>query len=252
MSTVTEPHEIKDKNRPSRALKRALISKEVEEGHLTIPQSFAEAADVINMLDEGKSGRDIRKKYPHIRFSDITACRAYRVKFLAHTLADVFGVSRQKPQMMIDENIAYKLLYKIVPLLGKSSHVYAEGLYDENNLDYKHIWKHMIGKRYSGILTTDTDFKVIARDYREHLESTYGALQNAPEKVLPPVVIIAPRAFSNKNLAALIEKHRGEISALLQNRGHVAWAELGEEGLVMSQYCCTPNLRTSDQKPVHG
>lgn len=216
-------------------------------GRPHIHRKYIEVIDVMNMLEAGDTSADIVKKYPKITEQDINACRAYQATLIVKTLSKQFAQAGQKPFFMLDENTSYFMLPEVIKMFGPSSHVFAEGLFSENNDDEKHIWAHMVEKGYRAILTMDNDFKRISLTQRHRLAEQHGSLHECPDHV--PTVISIPTDNNQDSILRLLEKYQDDIRTLTEQKS-VFFAVLTEDGLVIPPYRDFHSHLTPDNCPL--
>lgn len=189
--------------------------------HITVPQ-------ILELIRLGLPDEEIVRNLPDIKQLHIDVCRAYQTRFMAHTQPGMEHLNENNKVFMLDENVSYLLLPDVARLFGWSSHVLAEGLYAENNDDEQNIWAHMRANGYKAILTEDADFKRISRSFRRRVLEQYGSATDCPEHV--PVAVYISKGESRHETLALLEKHRAEIIAFIENP-HAAFITVNRNGV---------------------
>ncbi|MCB9991042.1 MAG: DUF5615 family PIN-like protein [Rhodospirillales bacterium] len=184
---------------------------------------------VLNLLDKSGNDNEAIEKLDGLEQQHIEICRAYQARFLAHTQADLEHLDENDKFFMLDENVSYMLLHHVARRFGWSSHVFAEGLYDENNDDEAHIWAHMIENNYKAILTEDSDFRKIARQYRKKILETYGSVENCPTPVPVAIFISKSVSVSPQDTLALLEHHEQDIKQFVSDN-NAAFAAITGNG----------------------
>ncbi len=184
---------------------------------------------IIDRLRRKRPFREIREEFGKMTDRDFVLCRAWQARFAPGTLSKEFSRAASPDNIiMLDENMDYGMLYHVVKLFGRSSHVTADGLYDENNDDEKCIWNHMIKHKYKAIVTADSDFTRISHRHRRNTIDKYGSVQEAPNHL--PVVIHLMNDNHEKALN-LLRKYQDDILTFIENPD-AAYADLTDKGLV--------------------
>ena len=184
--------------------------------------------NVLNLIAQGcDDALIVDRMHGKIDQSDIDACRSYQARFLTDTLTEAFQLQAQDNYMMLDENISYLVLYDVVRLFGRSSHVYADGLYWDHNDDELDIWNHLRENRYKVILTSDNDFKRISKSWRGRMIQQYGSMDNAPENL--PVVVSLMKNVSREETRDLLSCHQDDIRQYA-NDNDAAFATITKQG----------------------
>lgn len=187
---------------------------------VTVPEILAD-------IENGLSDSEITDKYEDINKLHIRICRAYQARFEAHTQTDLEHVDPDDKVFMLDENISYTLLYDVAREYGWCSHVYADGLYGDTNDDLLNIWAHMVQQGYKAILTQDSDFKRISRNYRRGLLERYGALEDCSDHI--PVVVFVSKSLSLDKIIEKLRTHKSDILGLIDDN-NAAFASLNGSG----------------------
>lgn len=200
--------------------------------------------DILNLLNDGADEKDILATYPQLDKEHIAICKAYQVRFMAHEQVGMEHINPDEKFFMLDENTSYMLLYDVARIFGWSSHVFADGLYNENNDDEANIWKHMVENGYKAIITEDSDFKRISRNFRRKVIEQYGSIENAPFNV--PVVIFISKNCSREDVAARLEAFKDKILEYITDND-AAFATLSVEGFQKSH---TDEELETAQNPV--
>lgn len=207
---------------------------DIHDGRPHIHRKFIDVLSVLDMLSEGKSDAEICRRIPTLSRGDIDACRAYQARFLVETLSHNFNVrADDRPFFMLDENISYFLLSDVVRIFGRSSHVFADGLYGDNNDDEACIWAHMVEEGYQAILTTDNDFKRISRLYRHNLAEALGSTHGYEPHI--PAVIGVAAGMNHRQIAGLLGRYQDQIRDFVGQKC-VLMAELTDNGLILPPY----------------
>lgn len=207
---------------------RVVSHPDVKSGRPFLSSNFVEVLDVLKMIRNGMSDGDICRKYSHIKQPDIDACRAWQARFLVEDLKDAFNLTDDRNIFMLDENTSYLILHDVVRLFGPSSHVYAEGLYDERNDDETDIWAHVVEHEYQAVLTADADFKQISINYRSRMNEKFGSLENCTDHI-PAVIFVGPS--NRQQTRKLLIEWQGEIKKFMAEND-APYATLTETGLL--------------------
>jgi uncharacterized protein (DUF433 family) len=196
-----------------------------------IRRNGVDVHEVLRLVEDGYSDQDICKIIPRLEIKDVMACKAYQVRFLSDTLSDAYHVRNGAPFFLLDENVSYMLLPEVFRMFGRSTHVYAEGLYFTRNDDEHDVWKFAVENGFKAVLTQDDDFRGIAKRHRARLRATFNEVGEG-KIVVPdlPAVIMPPAGSSHADLVALLARHRETILSLPQQETQHATYRMHEHG----------------------
>lgn len=201
---------------------RIITRPDIHDGHPFLIFNGVEVQEIEARFLAGQTDEQILAEYRktlandrgRMTQDDLDACRAWQARFEPETLSSIFNRVSGQNVIMLDENMSYKMLYDVVRLFGRSSHVYADGLYDDHNDDERDIWAHVVKNKYAAIITGDNDFKRISHDYRDKMIHKYGSLENCPEHI--PAVIFVPHFGSWQDTCDLLEKFAPQIRKYIE------------------------------------
>jgi uncharacterized protein (DUF433 family) len=192
-----------------------------------IRRNGVEVHEVLRLVGKGYSDLEVCKRIPGLDKKDVMACKAYQVRFLSDTLTDAYDVRGGSPFFLLDENVSYMLLPEVFRMFGRSTHVYAEGLYFTRNDDEHDVWKFAVENGYKAVLTQDDDFRGIAKRHRARLSSEFGSVSDSG--ILLPAVIMPPAGSSHSDLVALLAQYRENILSLSHKAQHATY-RMSERG----------------------
>ena len=118
-----------------RVFGRVVQHPDIKAGRPLLRTTLVEVLDVLEMMRKGQSDAEICKQHQYLTTADMDACRAYQARFMVDQLENILDLQNQENVFMLDENTSYMALPDIVKLFGRSTHVYAEGLYADRNDD---------------------------------------------------------------------------------------------------------------------
>lgn len=204
-----------------RVFGRVVSDPSIKAGRPLLRTTLVEVLDVLDMMRLGFTDKEICATHHFLTPEDMDACRAYQARFLVDELSSAFGLQDNNNVLMLDENISYLILPDIIKLFGKSSHVFAEGLYADRNDDEKDIWSHVVENNYQAILTSDNDFKHIARRYNKRTNE------------FEPKVIFVSKNLSRLSLIDTLKNNADDIKAFLENETAMIASLTKENGLTI-------------------
>lgn len=209
---------------------RIVYGREDEfQGEPYIAHKRLEIRRILNLIDEGHSDEDICAVLPNVVQADIDASRAFKARFLFNENESISPINQKNPSLLVDENLTYLNLAEVISLFGPSSHVRAEGLYNQYNDDEKHIWAHAISRKYKSILTADADFQVISEKWRKQMIKDFGAVENAPFEL--PSVIHVRDMECRSDLSKYLNQYVGEIKAFIEQK-QAPYADIRSTGFM--------------------
>lgn len=212
--------------RPHTVFRRIIVDPAHQNGraHVVRNKHVIFMDDVVDLLKKGCNDNEIRAHFQKaakvtISDADFHIFRAWQARFAPGTLSKEFNRVGAHNIIMLDENMPASILYGVVKIFGRSSHVTADGLFGDNNNDEKHIWAHMVDNGYKAIITADSDFIDISRRHRERVYTAHGKIKGTP--VHTPVVIRIKGNHSREGTLNLIAQYQKEIFQFIRTNDAV-------------------------------
>lgn len=150
---------------------------------------------------------------PGVKPADIEIVRAYMHRF-GPDLANPLPIdAHTERRLLLDENTPQPAMLHLSQTFGWATHVSAEGFSGRDTPD-QDIWRYAHAQGFSAIVTRDTDFFYIQREFSQ------TAFNQGAEEV--PLLIFVPEAVSTESLTGLFSTYADNIRHYMREKTHLA------------------------------
>lgn len=176
-----------------------------------------ELASVIAAITQnpGRNDHDIvgMVNVAGVKPADIEIIRAYIHRFGTDLANPLPLAAHAERLLLLDENTPQPAMLHLSQNFGWATHVSAEGFAGRDTPD-QDIWGYAHAQRFSAILTRDTDFLYIQREFSR------AAFDQGAADV--PLLIFVPEAVSTESLTGLFSTYAENIRHYMAEKTHLA------------------------------